>query len=800
MNGDKSLTPIIGRNITIGTPSVLIWSSLSAGGYFADIGVSHDGSFFCAVILAGTRENELMCYGDNTWGQVGAAFTGDFADSPVTTSLSRGAVINRLSVGINFACVLLSDGALGCWGGNNFGQLALPLATNFSRPVSYIVPQTPYTSISLGPNHVATCRADGTFWAWGRNDNFQVSSNATAAVVTPISDMSAISGNCSSTEANYHASYMITDRSQIRVKGYTLRPELAATLPGENEVSGGNITGSIILGVSARGGELYVVTKLTAPAPAALSTAGPASFLASAALSTSDPQVWTLPSSTESSNLVDLNQYRVLDRNPYVAKQLMEYIRKVTDGEYITMVSAGEGATVAVTNRGKVFSWVRNLSTPLAFNVALLPDLSTPTQADRLGLLGSFEILSIKTAKVREEDSQRFSLIRALRTNMPKVTTTSLIPNEPSVDPQTGILMLFAGSSDSFPSSSAFPFVQNPRPLTQTPIQYSRNDIFEASANFVVLASAPLNGVFATVWGGSNWTQISGVSGTITFVGISDDTAFVVVSSNQIWRCTLQKSSASSVSVPTATRIDEGVLTQEIRSLSVGPHGNSFAVTASGAVYSFGNNVALDGSYGLLCNPLLSSMNSSVPMLISGVAALSEVVVNGESVFGVAADRSTLFGCGRALYLGLAQPPANLSSFYSNFSMVPLPTNLSFRTIASLSCGYRHALAALSDGSIYSWGSNQYNETGSGSPTSVVSAPARLSDPQGVLLYRSVDAIAAGYDYSLLSSRASYLENISAFLTQPSSRIENFSCRCRPGPCRVYNNNNRVFILTRRYD
>jgi alpha-tubulin suppressor-like RCC1 family protein len=147
---------------------MLYWGSQT---YLNDIAVAVDGSFFCGLLMAGDRENQVFCFGNNDYRQMGPNGDpgGAFADNPVSFTDSRSSGQLSIHAGANFACVVYRDGAVGCWGGNDFGQLALPLTTAYSQSLSIISSTGSFTSLSLGPYHAAACRGDGTFWAYVQN-------------------------------------------------------------------------------------------------------------------------------------------------------------------------------------------------------------------------------------------------------------------------------------------------------------------------------------------------------------------------------------------------------------------------------------------------------------------------------------------------------------------------------------------------------------------------------------------------------------------------------------------------------
>ena len=87
------------------------------------------------------------------------------------------------------------------------------------------------------------------------------------------------------------------------------------------------------------------------------------------------------------------------------------------------------------------------------------------------------------------------------------------------------------------------------------------------------------------------------------------------------------------------------------------------------------------------------------------------------------------------------------------FSSSPLPVAvtqagvLAGKTITAISCGVSHSLALCSDGTLVSWGSNNYGELGNG--TTTASSTPVLVDRSGPLAGKTVVSVAAGGSCSL---------------------------------------------------
>src|SRR5262249_37756683 len=107
--------------------------------------------------------------------------------SPVTVGLARTAV--QLACGMFYACAVLSDGTVQCWGNNYYAQLG-----NGTSGGSTGTPQTvqvaggaalsDVTSIAIGPSSAHVCALQGgtAIYCWGYAGVGQVGPNYDAAI------------------------------------------------------------------------------------------------------------------------------------------------------------------------------------------------------------------------------------------------------------------------------------------------------------------------------------------------------------------------------------------------------------------------------------------------------------------------------------------------------------------------------------------------------------------------------------------------------------------------------------------
>jgi hypothetical protein len=72
--------------------------------------------FGCALLASGG----VQCWGDNTWGQLGAASLALASEVPLAALGLEAAT--SIAVASEHACATLKDGSVACWGSNTFGQ------------------------------------------------------------------------------------------------------------------------------------------------------------------------------------------------------------------------------------------------------------------------------------------------------------------------------------------------------------------------------------------------------------------------------------------------------------------------------------------------------------------------------------------------------------------------------------------------------------------------------------------------------------------------------------------------------
>lgn len=142
-----------------------------------DFGVG--GSFACA-----RTATTLSCWGNNQDGQLGdglndhgtcgvAPETYDCSRIPVEVDGLDAADVVQMELGSRFACALLSDGTVWCWGANAAGQLGDGTTEGASLP-QQVPGLTGVSQISLGSLTACALLSDGEVRCWGSNEEGQI--------------------------------------------------------------------------------------------------------------------------------------------------------------------------------------------------------------------------------------------------------------------------------------------------------------------------------------------------------------------------------------------------------------------------------------------------------------------------------------------------------------------------------------------------------------------------------------------------------------------------------------------------
>ena len=177
------------------------------------VAVSAGGSSACAIIAEGA----VKCWGLDEYGKLGNASTHTAGDGmpsflpPVTVQGMTGAV--QISVGGHHACAVLASGALKCWGGNARGALGIGTDEPSKRvPVDVTALGTDVVRVEAGSENTCAVLKSGSMKCWGEGDEGQLGDGMTGIIrhVLVPQDVLGVTGGVTSVSLNGFACAVIS--------------------------------------------------------------------------------------------------------------------------------------------------------------------------------------------------------------------------------------------------------------------------------------------------------------------------------------------------------------------------------------------------------------------------------------------------------------------------------------------------------------------------------------------------------------------------------------------------------------
>ncbi len=146
-------------------------------------------------IAAGTRHTcaltamgGVLCWGQNSHGQVGdGTTTHRTTPRTVCADAACGSPLYGVTVaaGYSHTCALTGAGGLLCWGDNSFGEIGDGSTTDHTTPVGAAGLATGVQAVAAGDEHTCAVTTDGGAKCWGANFFGQVGDGTTSHRATP---------------------------------------------------------------------------------------------------------------------------------------------------------------------------------------------------------------------------------------------------------------------------------------------------------------------------------------------------------------------------------------------------------------------------------------------------------------------------------------------------------------------------------------------------------------------------------------------------------------------------------------
>lgn len=322
-------------------------------------------SFNVVTLLKNTSTNQhkLMSWGYNAFGQLGSeVLTQQTKDIQSVKALDRA--FKDISTGLHHSIALDMEGRVWSWGNNKFGQLGDGNEGNQKGIPSEIKNLNNIKQISAGQHHNLALDNDGFVWTWGHNLSGELGTGDHINRKEPVKLENFT--NIKALSAGYRFSIALKDDGTLLGWGGLCKPsnqdefkkfiDLLAqntTLEGGyTDANGGDI--SNINEYNDCLGEDYLNIKANTPTlipnidNVKEASAGFGHILALK----NDGTVWSM----------GCNKYGQIGNGIVANTQENKSFKKVQGLESIKHISAGYRHSMALSNKGTLFSWGHNLN------------------------------------------------------------------------------------------------------------------------------------------------------------------------------------------------------------------------------------------------------------------------------------------------------------------------------------------------------------------------------------------------------------------------------------------------------
>ena len=679
----------------------------------------------------------LYAWGSNAYGQLGNGTTTN-SSVPVAVKIAgtplAGKTIVQIAAGANHNMVLTSDGAVYTWGWNYHGQLGNNTKTNSNTIVAVQTIGTPIAGkkivkIAAGQGHSLALTDDGMVYTWGRNDTGQLGNNATTDVMLPVTVT--VTGT------------PMSNKTIVEIASGA-RHSLAIDSSGKVYAWGHNGSGQL-------GNNLTVnaLTPVAVQAPAdknIIQVSGSGWLGASSSALASDGTVYSwgrgfdgqLGDGTNNDSSVPVITTINLVDTPSTPTHVMAKPGDTTAiiSWQAPIVSGGQNITGYVLQYQAVgaSSWT-------TINVAAAATSHTIT-----GLTNDQTYRIRLAAKITAGTGDFSNVVLVTPHAKPTITNVS-----PAIGPVAG------GQNVTLTGTN---FILKSKKIMQT-----------VNGNGYSLALSADGTVYT--WGRNEYGQLgNGVTATNSPVPVAVKTAgtpmegkTIVQISAKVWYALALASdgtvyswgfnswgqlgngtsgTANNASAPVAVKTAgtpmEGKTIVQVAAGAT----HSLALATDGTIYAWGKN-----EYGQLGND--STTNSPVPVAVKTAGTpmdgktIIQIHAGYEHSLALASD-GTVYAWGRNNSGQLGKNDA--TDTHIPAAVQTLGTPMAGKVIVQLAAGNSQSMALASDGTVYTWGWNQYGQLGNGTTTNS-RIPVAVVTTGTPLAGKTISQIAAGNAHAL---------------------------------------------------
>ena len=168
----------------------------------------------CVLLSSGA----IKCWGSGASGRLGVAVNSSPYGRSTAQDVQNITTATKVTVGGAHACALLSTGSVKCWGNNTWGQLGNSSNSSASDPNKGTVTGiTTAVDVSAGTNHTCATLTDGSVSCWGDNTYGELGDSTTTSHNAPVA--ATAFGTVSKLAPGAFAGCLVTSASDVRCIG-----------------------------------------------------------------------------------------------------------------------------------------------------------------------------------------------------------------------------------------------------------------------------------------------------------------------------------------------------------------------------------------------------------------------------------------------------------------------------------------------------------------------------------------------------------------------------------------------------
>ena len=162
--------------------------------------IAAGGYHTCALTTIGA----MLCWGDNYYGEIGDGTTTQRRTPVAVSGLGTGVIAAAMALGYTHTCALTTGAAVLCWGDNSYGDLGDGTATERQTPVAVSGLGDGVLAVASGYYHTCALTTVGGVTCWGYNSAGQVGDGTSTDRWTPVAVSGLGSGLAAVAAGGYH--------------------------------------------------------------------------------------------------------------------------------------------------------------------------------------------------------------------------------------------------------------------------------------------------------------------------------------------------------------------------------------------------------------------------------------------------------------------------------------------------------------------------------------------------------------------------------------------------------------------